>query len=416
MNTIESGIYLYSADGVRFSVLLAGSAATVELPAVTPAENLLAAVSIDYTDYRREIQRLRDEHPLFEPKLDIPMAELEDLVSEALLLPSMLSERDPLSQFVLGQQLDQCLQMEDDGSASFLLHAGQALIRTLEQPILTQNRLRNIFEMAFDDSSLTEPLAQLEKLRGVYPEIAQACTPPAEGIQTGVPLSFRVFTPYVLRLLELMLYFWQNGNRITRCEHCWEYFIPPTKKVTRYCDRIYDGQSCKQRGANLMRREKKAQSNITLIYRRLRDRMQARAVRYDDAGPDRQSRLIPLDGNQYAEWSELASRTRLAYVAGKISAEEFLRTIDTMHDLDCYDVEECKLLPEKSRWQKIVAGNPDFDPDRHYPSEYLFLDMTPGAKNTWEHFTQDDLRRRDQEGHQSLRDKYVDTEKAAADS
>lgn len=85
MNTMEPGIYLNSADGVRFSVLLAGSAAPVELPAVTPAEALLAAVSIDYTDYRREIRRLRDEHPLFEPKLDISMAELEDLAGEALL-------------------------------------------------------------------------------------------------------------------------------------------------------------------------------------------------------------------------------------------------------------------------------------------------------------------------------------------
>lgn len=104
--------------------------------------------------------------------------------------------------------------------------------------------------------------------------------------------------------------------------------------MTRYCDRIYDGQSCKQRGANLMRREKKAQSNITLIYRRLRDRMQARAVRYDDAGPEQQSRLIQFDGDQYAEWSELASRTRLAYIKGEISAKEFLRTIDIMHELD----------------------------------------------------------------------------------
>ena len=412
MNTMEPGIYLNSADGVRFSVLLAGSAAPVELPAVTPAEDLLAAVSIDYTDYRREIRRLRDEHPLFEPKLDISMAELEDLAGEALLLPSMLSECDPVSMFALDWQLDRCLQMEDDGSASFLLHAGQALIRTLEIPILTQNRLRNIFEMAFDDSEITEPLAQLEKLRGVYPEIAQACTPPAEGIPTGVPLTFQVFSPYGLRLLELMLYFRQNGKRITRCEHCWEYFIPPTKKVTRYCDRVYDGQSCKQRGANLMRREKKAQSNITLTYRRLRDRMQARAVRYDDAGPERQSRLIPFDGDQYAEWSEMASRARLDYASGKISAVEFLRTIDTMHELDSYDIEECKLLPEKSRWQNLVAGNPDFDPELQFPSEIAVLEFSKENPDPeWKILTAQQFRERVQKGHMSLRAKYRNDKK-----
>lgn len=407
MNTMEPGIYLHSDDGIQFSVLLADGAESVQLPATTPAKDLLDAVSIDYTDYRQEIRRLRDEHPLFEPKLDIPMADLEDLAGEALLLPSMLSERDPISMFALDRQLDRCLRMEDDGSASFLLRAGQALIQALETPIKLQTRLRNIFEMAFDNAEVVEPAAQLEKLRSVYPDIAQTCTPPDEGIPSGVPLTFRAVFPYGLRMLELMLYFRQSKQRITRCEHCWEYFIPPTKKVTRYCDRVYDGQSCKQRGANLMRREKKAQDNITLIYRRLRDRMQARAVRYEDAKPDRKSQMIQFDGDQYAEWSELASRTRLDYVKGKISAEEFLRTIDTMHELDCYDVEECELLPEASEWQKLVAGDPDFDADRYFPSGMMVLDL--GAdKPEWEIRTAQQLQEQAQEGHMSLRAKYGD--------
>lgn len=410
MNTIEPGIYLHSDDGIQFSLLLADGAGSVQLPAATLAKDLLDAVSIDYTDYRQEIRRLRDEHPLFEPKLDIPITELEDLAGEALLLPSMLSERDPISTFALGWQLDRCLRMEDDGSASFLLHAGQALIQALETPVKLQTRLRNIFEMAFDDAEIVEPVAQLEKLRSVYPDIAQICTPPDESIPSGVPLTFRTVSPYGLRMLELMLYFQQDKQRITRCEHCWEYFIPPTKKVTRYCDRVYDGQSCKQRGANLMRREKKAQNNITLIYRRLRDRMQARAVRYDDAGPDRKSQMIQFDGDQYAEWSELASRARLDYVKGKISAEEFLRTIDIMHELDCYDVEECKLLPETSEWQKLVAGDPDFDADRYFPSGMMVLDL--GAdKPEWEVRTAQQLQAQAQEGHMSLRAKYRDKKK-----
>lgn len=87
MNTIEPGIYLHSDDGIQFSVLLADGAGSVQLPATTPAKDLLDAVSIDYTDYRQEIRRLRDEHPLFEPKLDIPITELENLAGEALLLP-----------------------------------------------------------------------------------------------------------------------------------------------------------------------------------------------------------------------------------------------------------------------------------------------------------------------------------------
>ncbi|MCI8527137.1 MAG: hypothetical protein HFF17_14790 [Oscillospiraceae bacterium] len=55
-------------------------------PSVTPAEDLIAAVEIDYTAYRQEIQRLYEDYPLFEAKLDISVSELEDLAAEALML------------------------------------------------------------------------------------------------------------------------------------------------------------------------------------------------------------------------------------------------------------------------------------------------------------------------------------------
>ena len=48
MNTIEPGIYLHSDDGIQFTVLLADGAESVQLPAATPAKDLLDAVSIDY--------------------------------------------------------------------------------------------------------------------------------------------------------------------------------------------------------------------------------------------------------------------------------------------------------------------------------------------------------------------------------
>ena len=410
MNMLDPGIYLNSVDGIRFSVLLSdGETSPVQFPPRTPAELLLAAASIDYTDYRKEIRRLYEEHPLFKPKLDIPVAELEDLVGEALMLPSMLSERDPFNFSLLGHELDQCLQMQDDGTASFLLRAGQEILRTLEMPVLAQIRLRNIFEMAFDGAEVTSPSSQFEKLRKVYPDIAQACIPPDDVPLNQVPLTLGTSSPYGLLLLELILYFHQDEQRITRCEHCWEYFIPKTKKVTRYCDRIIDGQSCKQRGANLMRHEKQEQSQVDLIYRRLRDCMYSRMTRYEDASPEQKDRLIQFDSLQYAEWSNLASRARLDYANGKITAAEFLQKIDTMHDLDNYDVDTSAPPPKRSQWQKLVARDPDFDPERHFPPVMFHLDLA--EKNPhWELRTAQQLQRNAQKGHMSLRAKYSNDE------
>ena len=107
------------------------------LPLTTPAKYLITAAEIDYGPYRREIKRLREEHPLFALRLDIPAADFEDFVAEALLLPSMLQKTDPVSFFALGILLDKALQREDDGSALFLLDAAEELLFVLEEPIRT---------------------------------------------------------------------------------------------------------------------------------------------------------------------------------------------------------------------------------------------------------------------------------------
>ena len=123
---VEKGVGLFS------TVLRYGDGSEKQLPAVTPAKDLIAATEIDYQEYRREIKCLREEHPLVEDRLDISVADFEDFVAEALLLPSMLQKTDPVGFFVLGELLHQSLQAEDDGSASFFLNAVAELLYILE--------------------------------------------------------------------------------------------------------------------------------------------------------------------------------------------------------------------------------------------------------------------------------------------
>lgn len=379
----------------------------VRLPPVTPAEDLTAAAEIDYTAYRREIQRLYDEHPLFEERLDIPKSDLEDLAAEALMLSSMLQDIDPLSFFALGSLLDQALRMRDDGSATFLLRAGQRLLRVLEIPIRTQIRLRNIMEMIFDGLERATQQERFQKLRGVYPNIAEFCDPIRLNGYEGVPLLIPADSVYQLRLIELLLYFRQDKKRIARCDYCWNYFVPKTKAETLYCDRIFDGQSCKTRGANLKRKRGPDQDGALKLFKQLRDRMYARMLRYEDAPENQRGRLIPMTTVQYGEWEEDARRARREYMAGKIKAEEFLRCIDTTHELSSYDTSKRELLLEESVWQKRVAADLDFDSEREYPPSFMELDLGKSTDNPqWKIFTAEDLIREDQEGHQSLREQY----------
>lgn len=225
----------------------------------------------------------------------------------------------------------------------------------LEEPIRTQVCLRNILEMTFDG-------------------------------------------------MERALYFQQDKQRIARCDYCWGWFIPKTKKATRYCDRVTDGFPCKQRGARFKRNLVEDQDSALKVCNQLRDRMYARLLRWQDAAPDERDKLISMEYDQYEAWSENARLARMEYLKGKLTAKEFLRQIDTTHELKSYEAGKTELV-EETVWQNRVASNLGFDPETYYPETIQVLDLEV-AKPKWELRTADDLRRVDQEGHQGLRDRY----------
>lgn len=135
--------------------------------------------------------------------------------------------------------------------------------------------------------------------------------------------------------------------------------------------------------------------------------MYARMLRYEDAPENQRGRLIPMTTVQYGEWEENARRARREYMAGKTKAEEFLRRIDTTHELSSYDTSKRELLPEESVWQKRVAADLDFYSEREYPPSFMELDLRESTDHPqWKFFAVEDLIRKDQEGHQSLREQY----------
>lgn len=395
-------------EGVgRFSTVFQHEDGTVErLPVTTPGKDLILAAEIDYRAYRREIKRLREEHPLFAPRLDIPMADFEDFVTEAVLLPSMIQKIDPVGFFALGVLLDQALQREDDGSALFLLDAAQELLHVLEEPIRTQVYLQNILEITFDGMERATQRERFETLRQVYPDAGKLCDPASLPDAGSGSRAFAVRSLFGLRLLELALYFQQDKQRIARCDYCWGWFIPKTKKATRYCDRVTDGFPCKKRGARFKRNLVEDEDGALKICNQLRDRMYARLLRWQDAAPDERNNLIPMDYDQYDAWSENARLARMEYLKGRLIAEEFLRRIDTTHELDNYETDRAEQTGQ-TVWQQRVAADISFDPEVRYTETIQCLDLDLGVvEPKWEIYTADDLRRQEQRGHLSLREKY----------
>ena len=65
-------------------------------------------------------------------------------------------------------------------------------------------------------------------------------------------------------------------------------------------------------------------------------------------------------------------------------------------------------LPDgPSMWQRLVARNFRFDPERYFPEEMAYLNLNLNDPDPqWLMLTADDLRREAQKGHQSLKEKY----------
>ena len=143
-------LLLMEAGEGRFSSVFQHGAGMVErLPVTTPARDLITAAEIDYRPYRKEIKRLRDEHPLFAARLDIAAADFEDFVAEALLLPSMLQKIDPVGFSRWGFcWIGHCRgRMTVARCSCWMRHRNCC---TCWRSRSTQVYLRNILEMAFD--------------------------------------------------------------------------------------------------------------------------------------------------------------------------------------------------------------------------------------------------------------------------
>ena len=336
---------------------------------VDPVKDLMAAIEIDYSEYRRRIMQLH-YLPLFQEKLDIAMCEYEELVNSARKIPNLIAKTDPVGTFVVRRRIEMILQHPDDGSAMYLLETGQWMIDALMEPVLTQVRLRNILEVAFATTERKTQAERFQILLETYPQLFEYYfkvkrLPAEEGnMPFGKKVEYSINTLLELRMLEMEMYFRQT-KRIARCAHCWDYFIPKTKKETLYCDREWDDEkTCKQLGPNAQRRVDRHYDTALELFEVHRKRMGARHERYMQSNQKMDTEFM-LGINEYFDWSEMAKQARLDYIDGKISAEEFIRRIDKYGELTDFIAQKTAQTDE-SILERLVKQDLSFDPARRY--------------------------------------------------
>lgn len=126
----------------------------------------------------------------------------------------------------------------------------------------------------------------------------------------------------------LLLQFVSGHPAVAWCHCCGRYFIPKTKKKTLYCDRILkDGKTCKEWGPVLKHRQKAAQISVVEEFDRTKRRMYKRYERAEFLNKEPSEKDLSYE--EYYQWLDRAVRARDDYLAGKLPAEEALKTIQT---------------------------------------------------------------------------------------
>ena len=134
--------------------------------------------------------------------------------------------------------------------------------------------------------------------------------------------QFRNEEQYYIFLLQQ--YILTTPNLIT-CQFCGRYFIPKTRKLTKYCDPITrNSKTCKRIAPGLKKRERDAAHKVTSEFMRIKDML---FHRKDRAGEDKKSSVIDLTDGEYVQWLATATEARDRYLAGELTEEEAMAII-----------------------------------------------------------------------------------------
>ena len=407
----KPGIYLLTDTGETVELILVWlDGQETHLHGQSPAEELVSFVNFDFSSYRASVERLWEEHDVFEERSEVPYEDYEDFAQQAIPLAGQLAEIMPAAYWDVLYYLAPATKLLDDGQPIFASRKAFAVLNALRRPYFLQNRMKNMFEIGFADFERGTQRDRFRALEDTWPGLIDRAFPirfltGGSGAPIGGVSEYVLRDLYGLLLAELSLYFQQNRQRIARCENCWRYFVPRTEAESRYCYGEGDGRPCKQEGAKRMRRFRAETDEALAIYERLRRRLEERANRLELAGPDGENHLLPFGRTQYEAWLDGAREAKKEYQAGGISAEEFLRRIDMDGELASRKAARDTLPePDRTPWRDYIKRDMDFIPGKRF-TDMLYLDLSADDP-AWTMITAEEQIRKARGGHASLHDRY----------
>ncbi|MCM1168295.1 MAG: DUF6076 domain-containing protein [Ruminococcus sp.] len=126
----------------------------------------------------------------------------------------------------------------------------------------------------------------------------------------------------------LFLNMMQSNSNFCKCNYCYRFFIPKTKKPTRFCDRIdaQSGKTCKEIAPIVYRNDDVRSNAVLNEYDRAMRRNYKRMCRTEERDPDKQSEK-DIDPQTYFDWRDRALKAVRLWKNKKLSVEELLKVV-----------------------------------------------------------------------------------------
>lgn len=404
------GFYVQTENEKTMDVFMVTSEGKeTQMLGIDPSLDLISVLDYNYGSYRDAVERLR-EYPLITKQRNVHMDIYQRFMEEACRLPPMLARFDKVGYYFVTEILKNIAAIPDDNSASFPVDQCSRVMHALLMPVHSQLRLRNIFEAVFGQM---ERATQAERSHAIQQYYAKDFDIYFRVKQLPVEKEDEVFGSRVeycidslmqFRMLELRMHLRQK-RRFARCANCWNYFLPKTQKETLYCDRVFNGKTCKQAGPLGQRRVEQHEDNALAIYEELRHRMAARYERYNDSG-ERMRTDYPMDFFAYCKWGDEARAARQAYLEGSLTPMEFIVSIDCFKEYEDFVSERTEKKGGPSLYAQRARSNINFDPADLYVNR-MTLDLS-AEEPAWSIQSAAGWQKEEMGDQRSIRDKLKD--------
>ena len=318
----DFGVYAKNKDGVLQRRLLSVSG-EVPLSDSTPGAEVIDFSELNFFTYAVIIDQLITCQPfLVKKEMGEHFVEIDNNVYGFMVdmtndLVSTMEQESPLFGTLTRTALEDNLP-QDDGTAMHCLRTAQEIIHTLTDVIACQFEMNDVLDALCTKG---DPALDTvgEFLRDVRLTEVTGLSNPLSGYY-----RFRSMEDYYHFLLLRMV---ESKARVARCECCGRFFIPRTKAVTKYCDRVIrDGKTCKEFAPALKHKEQAEHDKVISAFDRAKRKMYKRLERTDNLSGERAKKDMTY--KEYCDWLAAARKARDEYLAGKITAEQALAVID----------------------------------------------------------------------------------------